>query len=137
MFASARRAYESSTKTSASSRDLEAAALYKSARQLEQIQQDWDSVDRESRLEEALRYNQRLWTFFQAEIEAEDCPLPSDLRANLLRLARFTDTRTFELLGRPESARLQALIDINRNIAAGLATPAQASEESMPARAAA
>ena len=137
MFASARRAYESSTKTTASSRDLESAALYKSARQLEMVQQNWDATDRDARLEEALRYNQRLWTFFQAELEAPDCQLPAALRANLLRLARFTDTRTFELLGRSERSRLQALIDINRNIAAGLATPAQAPEETAPSRAAA
>lgn len=137
MFASARRAYESSTKTTATSRDLEAAALYKSARQLEMVQQNWDAADRDARLEEALRYNQRLWTFFQAELEAPECQLPDALRANLLRLARFTDTRTFEMLGQPERTRLQALIDINRNIAAGLATPAHMPEETAPIRAAA
>ncbi len=137
MFGSARRAYETSTKTSASSRELESAALYKSARQLELVQQGWEAGDRVVRLEEALRYNQRLWTFFQAELEADDSQLPRALRANLLRLARFTDTRTFELLAEPKRERLQALIDINRNIAAGLATPVAVVEETTPIRAAA
>jgi flagellar protein FlaF len=136
MFASARHAYESSVKTSASSRELESAALYKAARQLEAVQQAWDAADRGARLEEALRYNQRLWTFFQAELEADECALPSAVRANLLRLARFTDTRTFELLAQPERERLQALIEIDRNIAAGLISPAPAATaEPAPSRA--
>ena len=137
MFASARLAYESSTKTTASGRELESAALYKAARQLELVQQDWEAVDRDRRLEEALRYNQRLWTFFQAELEAEDCPLPRELRLNLLRLGRFVDSRTFALLAEPERERLQALIDLDRNIAAGLADCSAETVETSPIRSAA
>jgi hypothetical protein len=34
----------------------------------------------------------------------------------------FVDRRTFELMTAPDTGRLQALIDINRHIAAGLAS---------------
>ena len=134
MFASARRAYESGTKAAPSGRELEAAALFKASRQLEACRQDWEAADRERRLDEALRYNQRLWTFFQGEWMAEDCPLPTGLRVNLLRLSAFVDRRTLELIAAPAPEGIRALIEINRQIAAGLATPVRDGEA--PARAA-
>ena len=47
-------------------------------------------------------------------------PWATSSRLNLLQLSRFVDKRTFELLADPDAAKLQALIDINRNVAAGL-----------------
>lgn len=128
MFASARRAYESGTKAAPSGRELEAAALFKAARQLENCRQDWQAPELDRRLDEALRYNQRLWTFFQGEWMAEDCPLPADLRRNLLRLSAFVDRRTFEMMSAPTPEGLRALIEIDRNIAAGLSTPVAGAE---------
>jgi flagellar protein FlaF len=128
MFASARRAYESGTKSAPSGRELEAAALFKAARQLEQCRQEWNAPERDQHLEEALRYNQRLWTFFQSEWMAENCPIPAALRANLLRLSNYVDRRTFEIMSRPSPESLKVLIDINREIATGLSTPVQAAE---------
>ena len=74
----------------------------------------------EARLDDALKLNQRLWTFFQAELQASDNPLPEDLRINLLQLIQFIDRRTFDVMARPAADKLAALISINRNIAAGL-----------------
>jgi flagellar protein FlaF len=124
MFASARRTYESGTRAAPSGRELEAAALYKAARQFEACRRDWDGPGHAQRLEAALRYNQRLWTFFQGEIAADDCALPRELRRNLLLLSAFIDRRTFEVMAAPTPGALQALIEIDRNIAAGLSTPA-------------
>jgi flagellar protein FlaF len=134
MFGNARRAYEAGTKMTTSSRELEAAALFKAARLLEQCRQDWDAADRESRLAEALRYNLRLWTLFQAGLAEPDPGMPDDLRANLLRLSAFVDRRTFELMAHPEASRLNSLIEINRNIALGLSpAPTAASGETISA----
>ncbi len=121
MFRSARMAYESGSKVTDSSRELEAGALYKAARKLEACQQAWSSPDRPAMLEEALRYNQRLWTLFQGELGADANPLPNELKVNLLRISAFIDRRTFEVLSEPSPERLQPLIDIDRNIASGLA----------------
>lgn len=121
MFSDARKAYDRGTKSSESSRDLEAAALFKAARLLEACQQTWNDPDLPTRLGEALRYNQRLWTLFQVELARENHTLEKDLRVNLLRLSAFVDRRTFDLLARPDRHKVQALIDVNRNIAAGLA----------------
>ena len=124
MFASARHSYESGTRAAPSGRELEAAALYKSARQLEGCRRDWDAPDHAQQLEDALRFNQRLWTFFQSELSADDCALPLELRRNLLQLSAFIDRRTFEVMASPSPEALQTLVEINRNIAAGLATQA-------------
>jgi flagellar protein FlaF len=116
----AARAYDAGAKATASSRELEAAALYKGARLLEACQQGWDAPDRARRLGEALRYNQKLWTLFQTELVRPDHQMPAGLRINLLRLSGFVDRRIFDVMAGPEPRKLSALIDINRNIAAGL-----------------
>lgn len=122
MASNALQMYEDAARTATSSRELEANALFKAARQLEACQLAWQSENGQPRLAEALRYNQRLWTFFQAELERPDHHLDVTLRQNLLGISGFVDRRTFELLARPEPDKVQALIDINRNVAAGLST---------------
>jgi len=130
MFTSPHQAYDQGTKTATSNRELEAAALFKCARLLEGCQTAWDRPDRAERLDEALRKNQRLWTLFQAELSRTDHEMPAPLRVNLLRLSGFVDRRTFEVMANPSPEKLQALIDINRNIAAGLSSsPAQDADE--------
>ena len=115
-------AYEAAGKAASSNRELEASALFKAARKLEAVRGDWDSPDRKESLQDALRYNQRLWTFFQAELSVPDHEMLTEVRVNLLRLSGFVDRRTFEILAATEPVpdQLQVLIDINRNIAAGL-----------------
>jgi len=125
MYGSARRAYESGAKSAPSGRELEAAALFKAARQLEACVNTWELPGRAAQLDEALRYNQRLWTFFQGELLADHCALPADLRSNLLRLSSFIDRRTFEMLAHPTREGLRALIEIDRHIAAGLSGQAE------------
>jgi flagellar protein FlaF len=121
MFSNAARAYEEGGKTTASSRELESSALFKAARILETCQRTWNQEDRPARLAEALRYNLRLWTLFQVELSQPENELPRDLRVDLLRLSAFVDQRTFEIMAEPRPEKLQALIDINRQIASGLA----------------
>ena len=122
MFASARQSYDTATKTSVSGRELEARALSKAARQLEECVRDWDSPGRSERLDQAIRFNQRLWTLFQTELARPEHPLPLDLRVNVLRLSQFIDKRSFEVLGDPDPLKLKTLIDLNRQVAEGLRT---------------
>ncbi|MDM7913938.1 MAG: flagellar biosynthesis regulator FlaF [Candidatus Eisenbacteria bacterium] len=121
MFRSPVQAYEAGSKTSASSRELEAAALFKAARSLETCKDGWNEPQKRETLDDALRQNLRLWSLFQAELARPDHELPLDLRVDLLRLSAFVDRRTFDLMAHPEPEKLQALIDINRHIASGLA----------------
>jgi flagellar protein FlaF len=124
MFTSPRDAYDSAGKTSLSSRELEAAALFKAARMLEACQQGWDGGGGAERLDAALRHNQRLWSVFQCELDAPGCVLPPGIRLNLILLGRFVDRKSLEVRANPDPAKLQVLVDVNRAIGAGLASPA-------------
>jgi flagellar protein FlaF len=121
MYANVRNAYETVSRATESSRELESAALFKAARQLDACRQAWEAGDRSRKLEEALQHNLRLWTFFQTELADPQHGLPVELRLNLLRISNFIDRRTFEIMANPDPAKLQALIDINRHVASGLA----------------
>ena len=120
MFRSVAQAYETVTRGSAQGRQLEAEALFKAARLLDACRMHWAAADRRERLAEALRFNQRLWTLFQTDLARPGHALPADMRVNLLRISAFMDRRTFEIMANPAPEKLQALIDINRNIALGL-----------------
>src|SRR5260221_14490002 len=115
-------AYQSVEKSTASGRQLEATALFRTARALQNAKDSWGSPDGQVKLDEALKLNQRLWTFFQAELAAEDNPLPVELKASLLKLIEFVDRRTFDVMAFPAPDKVTILININRNIGAGLAT---------------
>jgi len=100
--------------------EVEAAVLIKAADKLEECQKDWDGAERETKLDESLKFNQLIWSIFQSELAAEDNPLPKDLRVNLLRLSSFIDGRSLDTMAYPAFEKLTILININRNIAAGL-----------------
>jgi len=113
-------AYKSVEKSTLSGRDLEASVLMKAALKLQEVQSSWAAPDRDERLDEALKYNQRVWSFFQAEISMPDNPLPAEIKQNILALSVFVDRRIFEVMAYPAAEKLDILVNINRNIAAGL-----------------
>lgn len=113
-------AYREVQKTTMSGRELEASVLVKAAHKLKNCRDNWDTPDILERLDEALKYNQRLWSFFQAELSRPDHPMPKKLREDLLSLSLFIDKRIFEIMASPSPERLDILININLNIAAGL-----------------
>lgn len=113
-------AYREVQKTTMSGRELEASVLVKAAHKLKNCRDNWDTPDILERLDEALKYNQRLWSFFQAELSRPNHPMPKKLREDLLSLSLFIDKRTFEVMASPSPERLDILININLNIAAGL-----------------
>lgn len=118
--------YEALQMTVADGRCLEAAVLLKAANKLQQALDEWDRIPDHgdfSPLTEALRYNQRLWTVLQVDLASEDSPLPPELRRSMFILSRYVDRCTFQLLASPDRNRVATLIQINRNLAAGLGTP--------------
>jgi flagellar protein FlaF len=93
----------------------EAWALLEAARQLHQTK-DGPIDD----FRAALRKNWRLWTIFQASLSEADCPVPMPIRRNLLGLSNFVDRQTAELLARRDAKKVEALVNINRQISEGL-----------------
>jgi flagellar protein FlaF len=113
-------AYHNVEKATLSQRDIEATVLTKAAMQLQSIKENWTRENHDEQLEDALNYNQRVWSYFQAELSMEDNPLPEEIKRNLLSLSLFIDRRTFETLAYPAPEKLDILINININVAAGL-----------------
>lgn len=114
-------AYQAVDNATMSGREIEARVLSQAAGKLRQCQSTWH-VDAEApdRLDEALRYNQKVWTLLQSELGREDNPLPPELRRNLLQLSAFVDRQTFDAMAYPAPEKLTMIIRINENIAAGL-----------------
>lgn len=73
-----------------------------------------------TRLEAALKRNQRLWTQVQRLLAPDSHPLPIKLRADLLSLSLFVDRQTVKALISAAATDVRPLIDINREVAAGL-----------------
>jgi flagellar protein FlaF len=74
-------------------------------------------------VDDALHYNQKLWTVLQADLGSPLSTAPDDLRINLLRLSRYIDRTTFECLLKPELSKLEMLARINECLAEGLLVP--------------
>ena len=114
------RAYEQVEKATQSGREIEAAVLTKAAIKLKECQDNWDAPDRDTKLDVALKFNQRIWSILQSELSRENHELPKKLRLDILRLAAFIDRRIFETMASPSPGKLKIVIDINNNLAAGL-----------------
>lgn len=111
-------AYSNTHAASMTPREVEAFCLTRAALMLNDIRQDWDG--RKHELDEVLEKNKVLWVALTSKINDEDNPLPVDLKQNMANLALFIFKRTIELIADPVPEKLDALISINRNIAAGL-----------------
>ncbi len=111
-------------------RETESWALTEAARRLIDASR---SPGRADSLQKALLLNQKLWTIFQAAISEDDCPLPMDLRQNLAALSLLVDRETTARLIDLDSSKLETLIEVNRNVASGLAQrPAPSTTATQP-----
>src|SRR5437016_4325384 len=115
---SAAQAYGKTAIQTSSPRELEADLLLLAASHLQAVCDKWDDSNRDD-LHSALYYNRKLWTIFFSAVTSQDSPLPRDIRQNVANLGLFVLNETIELTGKPQRDRLEALIDINRQIAAG------------------
>ena len=99
--------------------ELESRAFIRAASSLNMIKEHWDTE--QGKLEEALDKNRKLWTIIASAMKEDDCPQPVEVRNNILNLALFVFRRTMDVLSDPKPESLNILIDINMNIAKGLA----------------
>lgn len=112
------QAYQQTANIVASSRDRESALLMKAAAGLQKIKDEWpDSYDD---LKPALTYNRKLWTIFMTSVTRDDNPLPHDVRQNIANLGIFIMNQTREILMEPQPQKLDVLVRLNRQLAAGL-----------------
>lgn len=92
-------------------------ALVEIARRLEDARQKPDDINN---ILIQTRLNWRIWTIFQSELVDPDCQVPKEIRENLLSLSNFIDKRSADIIGNPSANKLNVLININRQIGAGL-----------------
>ena len=69
----------------------------------------------------ALLFNRQLWTIFMSAAQSDESQQPIEIRQNIANIGIFVMKQTIEMQVNPEPAKLKSLIDINCNIAAGLA----------------
>jgi flagellar protein FlaF len=117
--------YTSMQKEALSGRELEASVLTRAGLMLKQVQENWSAPERGEKLLEAIKFNQKVWSFFQAELSDPENPLPVKLREDILNLSIFVDKRLFEVLANPDKEKLNIVVDIDFNIAAGLRTKSE------------
>lgn len=115
-------AYNEMQKDNLEGRELEASVLARAGLMLKKVKENWDAPERDQALLAAIKFNQKVWSFFQAELTDPENPLPKNLREDILNLSLFIDKRLFETLAFPDPEKLTIVIDINFNIAAGLRT---------------
>ena len=99
-------------------RELEANLLLQAAARLQSVHDAWDSSA--SLLGEALLFNRKLWSVFLSEMTDHKNPTPKHVRQNVANLGLFVMNHTVTVMNDPRPERLNSLIKINRELAAGL-----------------
>ena len=123
-------AYQQQQKRNLSPREVEAMAFTKAALLLEEAKGKSKNVEEYAK---ALRFNHLLWTIIQADLTDPANQLPDEIKANVMSLSIFVDKQTTKALRSSEPRELDILININRNLAAGLRTNAAAAQAGVAA----
>ena len=120
---------DNAQKNTPDQRELEGRILLKAAKMIKDLQDDWDNSNSEI-LESTLKYNRQVWmVFYDTALENPEGNRPNDLRSNIINLANFIFKRELDIMAKPEKSKLDVLININQEIAAGLMTKPQAETE--------
>jgi flagellar protein FlaF len=117
---SAASLYKSVSEKIASPRATEADLLMQAALRLQRVRDGWEP-NNSGDLNDALRYNRMLWTIFISTVTKTENPLPQAIRQNIANLGVFVMKHTMAILAEPKPEKISPLININRNLAAGLA----------------
>ena len=115
---SAAQTYKSVARQTSNPRELEATLLLQAAAQLQSVHDSWDRD--QTKLDDALLYNRKLWSVFLSEMTDANNPMPKDLRQNVANIGLFVMNHTVKVMNDPRPDHLGSLISINREIAAGL-----------------
>lgn len=114
----AAQAYGQVAKQIASPRQLEANLLLQAASRLQAARES--GCGRGPDLNDALLFNRKLWSVFLTTAANPENPLPRAIRQNVANIGLFVMKQTVNLTADPTPERLGVLIDINREVAAGL-----------------
>ena len=68
----------------------------------------------------ALDHNLQVWVAIRTLMQRQDCPLPTDIRDNLIKLSHYAAQRTFEVANGVTDDIIDSLINVNLQISEGL-----------------
>jgi flagellar protein FlaF len=118
MSSAAAQAYARVADTTASPRENEAKALLMAANKLQAVMTNADSTFQQ--MSDALMSNRKLWTIFLSEAHRDGNPQPLEVRQKIANIGIFVLSHTAALQISRQRQHFKPLIEINRNIAAGL-----------------
>jgi flagellar protein FlaF len=118
MSSAAAQAYARVANTTASPREIEAKALLMAANKLQAVMANADATFEQT--SEALMFNRKLWSIFLSEAQRDENPQPLNVRQSIANIGIFVLSHTAALQISPQRDHFKPLIEINRNIAAGL-----------------
>ncbi|GHA14787.1 flagellar biosynthesis regulatory protein FlaF [Devosia pacifica] len=119
MYQQGAQAYQETAKTVESPRDREAALLVKAALGLQRLKDNWQDLSHAD-MRSALTFNRKLWTILMSSVVKEDNPLPQTIKQNVANLGIYMLNQTREIMLEPTADKLDPMININRQLAAGL-----------------
>ena len=115
---SASQTYKNVARQSSNPRELEATLLLQAAAKLQSVHDGWDQ--NRAQLDDALLFNRKLWVVFLTEMTNSNNPMPKAVRQNVANIGLFVMNQTVKMMNDPRPDHLDSLININREIAAGL-----------------
>jgi flagellar protein FlaF len=115
----AANAYARTSRSALTPREAESAVLLKAAQQLIGASHGLAAGDTK-RLNEALSFNQRVWTILASEATADENPLPADIKQGIGNLGVFVLRSCVDTMIGPTPEKIANLVQINNEIAAGL-----------------
>lgn len=111
-------AYAKAARAAMTSREAEAAVLVKAASRLQAF--SGQNLESSRALNEALIFNQKVWTILASAVADPANPLPDDIRQNVTRIAMFVFRTIIDTMIEPSAKKLEALVSLNHHLAAGL-----------------
>ena len=118
MYQQGAQAYRQTAKTVETPRERESALLMKAAAGMQRVRDEWPSSF--DQLQPAVNFNRKLWTILMTSVTRPDSELPQDVRQNVANLGIFILNETREVLLEPNPRKLETLVSLNRQLAAGL-----------------
>jgi len=118
MSSAAAQAYARVATTTASPRENEAKALLMAANKLQAVMTNADATFQQ--MSDALMFNRKLWTIFLSEAHRDGNPQPLEVRQKIANIGVFVLSHKAALQISRQRQHFKPLIEINRNIAAGL-----------------
>lgn len=118
MLQAATNAYARASRSALSPREAEAAVLLKAAGRLQAFR--GTEITSTAALNEALVFNQRVWTVLASAVADPANPLPDEIRQNVTGIALFVFRTIIETMIEPTARKIETLVTMNHQLAAGL-----------------